>query len=264
MFFIQKALNKFNVKNKTINMPPPRDFEVDEDMDYYRFLEPGDIILCRFGGKKDFTGGVICEMTSSPYSHAEVHIRDGYDISAGTHGVTFIDGYKRNVFGRKGVIGKTHFGGMDIVRLKGGLTREQRLIIQAKLMQALLLPYDYINLFCFAFLKNKSAIRRAGNDAYVCSELVSWAYKNADIDLIKSRPESIEAPCDIGRSDVLDYIGTFVKGEKVDGNYRNEFMNLEYSVLSKMVSNFMGLFTRRDEFYKGLYLNKTMLEGESE
>lgn len=263
MFFIQKTLNKLGPDGKATNTPPTRKFEVDKESDYYKALQPGDIILYRFGGKKDFTGGIICEMTSSPYSHSEVHITDGYDISAGTQGVTFVDGYKHNVIGRKSVIGGAHHAGMDIFRLKGGLSREKRLIIQAKLMQSLLLPYDYVNLIGYPFMKGKSALRRAGNEAYICSELVSWSYKNADIDLIKGKPESIEAPCDIGRSDLLDYIGTFVKGDKVKGDYRNEFLEEEYSVLSKLVSDFMGLFTKKDEFYEGLYTNKKLLEGDA-
>lgn len=263
MFFIQRMLGKLSPKGKPTRVPPKRNFEVDENSDFYKNLLPGDILLYRFGGKKDFTGGIICEMTSSPYSHSEVHIKDGYNISAGPQGITFVDGYKHNVIGKKAVVGKhVYRANIDIFRLKGGLSREQRLIIQAKLMQALLLPYDYINLAGFPFLRGKSAVKRAGNDAYICSESVAWSYKNAGIDIIKDKPESIEAPCDIGRSDILEYIGTFVAGKKIEGDHRNEFLQEEYSVLSKMVSNFLGLFSKKDEFYEGLYINKKLMEGE--
>lgn len=263
MTFIQKALNKLGPDGKASKTPPSRSFKVDKNIDFYKDLEPGDIILYRFGGKKDFTGGVICEMTSSPYSHSAIHITDAYEIGAGSHGVSFVDAYNNNVNGRHAVIGGAHFSGMDIFRLKGGLSREQRLIIQAKLMQALLLPYDYLNLFGFPFMKNRSAVKRAGNDAYICSELTAWAYKNAGIDIVKGKPESIEAPCDVALSDVIDYIGTYVRGKKLEGDHRNKFLDEEYSVLSKLVSNFMGLFSRKDEFYAGIALNKEPLDGEA-
>jgi hypothetical protein len=261
LFIIQGFLRQFG--NKVTHVPPKRKFEVDYDSDYMKALQEGDIILYRFGGPRDFTGGVISHMTSSPYSHAEIHIKDGYDISAGALGVTFVDGYSHNVNGKKPVVGmKRLYPKMDIFRVKGGLTREQRLIIEAKAYQSLLLPYDYASLFFFPFIRPKSVARRAGNEAYMCSEITAWCYENAGIDLIKDSPAAIEAPGDLGRSDMVEYVGTFWRGQKLDGNYANEFLDEDHSLFSKLVSKLIGLFSKRDEYYQGVALNKKLLEGE--
>lgn len=250
---IQKIIGIFDKNNRVYSIPPKRNYDYDLDHPFVKDLEDGDIILYRFGGKKDFSGGVISSITSSPYSHVEVHVFDAYDISASTCGVTFTDLYKQAIMKEKSI---------DILRLKGGLSREERLIIFSKLSQAILKPYDYANLVGFPFLKGKAALRRAGNDAYMCSELTAWAYKNAGIDLIKDSPESVEAPADIARSNLLEYVGTYIKGEKIDGNHRNEFAGEEYSDMSKFTSKFIGLLSNKDEYYKGLYLNRILLDGE--
>ena len=251
--FVQEVLNIVLPKDKAKMAPPLRDFEVPE-CDLMRDLKSGDIILYRFGGPGDFTGGVITHITSSPYSHAELHIKDGYDISAGSHGVGFVDLLKENVAGKYNV---------DIFRVPGGLSRQKRLIIEAKAYQTVLMPYDYFNLAGFPYLKDEKAVARSGNEAYICSEHVAWCYYNANIDLIKNKPEAIEAPADLGRSDQLEYIGTYVEGMKTEANFANEFMGEEWSMLQQLVSKFMGLFTKKDEFYRGLYLNKQRLEGET-
>lgn len=253
MKFIQFLVNLFDKRYRPNVGPPDRNYNYSLDHSFLQMLQPGDIILYRLSGPKDFPGSVISHMTSSPYNHIEVHVFDGYDISAGTGGVTFIDLYRANVLGSLKV---------DVLRLKDGLSREQRLIILSKMFQSLLKPYDYIKLIGFPFLKDKVALRRAGNDAYICSELVAWAYKNAGIDLIKGRPESIEAPVDISRSNVLEYVGTFSRGIKMGGDYRNEFFKQETTNLARFVAEFMGLLSQKDEYYRGLYLNKTLLEGE--
>lgn len=254
--FVQEVLNIVLPKDKAKMSPPMRDFDVQDNFDLVRDLQPGDIILYRFGGPNDFTGGVISHITSSPYSHAELHIKDGYDISAGSHGVGFVDLLRQNIVEEKSY-------NVDIFRVPGGLPREKRLIIEAKAYQTVLMPYDYINLAGFPYLKDEKAVARSGNEAYICSEHVAWCYYNAGIDLIKATPEAIEAPADIGRSDQLEYIGTYVNGKKVVANFANEFMGEETAWLQELTSKFMGLFTKRDEFYRGLYLNKTKLEGET-
>jgi len=264
LFIIQGFLRQFVKREKVTHVPPERKFEVDYETDYMKTLQEGDIILYRFGGPKDFMGGVISHHTSSPYCHAEIHIKDGYDISAGSHGVSFVDGYAYNIYGRRPVVGiKKLYPKMDILRLKGGLSREQRLTIQAKAYQSLLLPYDYASLFFFPFAGPKAIARMAGNNAYMCSEITAWCYENAGIDLIKASASSIEAPADIGRSDLLEYVGTFWRGQKLVGEHQNEFIDEDYGLFQKLVAKLLGLFSKRDEYYEGLYLNKTMLEGES-
>lgn len=259
---IQFILQIFNKEARINERPPQRDFEIP-DCDLVRDVQPGDIILYRFGGPDDFTGGVISHMTSSPYSHAEIHIKDGYDISATSNGVGFVDLYRYNLMGKKAVIGGVQPFTVDVFRAVNGLSREKRLIIESKAYKSILMPYDYFNLFAFPFLKTEKAVEMAGNDAYICSEHVAWCYDNAGIDLIKDSPESIEAPADLGRSDQVEYIGTYREGKKLSTNYANEFIDENYSDLQKLISTFMGLFSKRDEFYKGIYLNKSKLEGES-
>lgn len=261
MYLIQQLLNWLGPEGKVSDKPLERKFDVP-DCDLVRDVQPGDIIVYRFGSKDDFTGGIISHMTSSPYSHAELHIKDGHDISATSHGIGFVDLFQNNIKGKKAVIGGIQPFNVDVFRLKGGLSREQRLIIEAKAFESLLMPYDYINLAWFNYFTPEGAAKRAGNEAYICSEHVAWAYNNAGIDLIKDRPESIEAPADIGRSDVLEYIGTYVEGVKLQDDLRNKFLDEEYSNLQKLISTFMGLFSKKDEYYQGVAINKDLLEGE--
>lgn len=260
---IQFILEIFHKGSRLYSTPPRRDFDVAE-CDLSRDLMPGDIILYRFGGPNDFTGGAISHMTSSPYSHAEIHVKDGYDVSATSHGVGFVDLMKYNLIGKKPVIGSGEYPAtIDIFRAPNGLSREKRLIIESKIYKSILMPYDYFNLFALPFLKTKKAIEMAGNNAYICSEHVAWCYSNAGIDLVKDKPESIEAPADIGLSDQIEYIGTYRRGVKLDTNFANEFIDENYSDLQKLVSKFIGLFSEKDEFYRGLYLNRSKLEGET-
>jgi hypothetical protein len=253
LFFIQGLIADLSKKYRSTHTPPKRNFEVDMESDLMKELQPCDIILHRFSGKKDFVGGVISYITSSPYGHAEIHMFDGYDISAGPGGVTFVDLYKGNI--KESIV--------DLYRLKRKLTREERLIIQAKAYQILHKPYDYVNLVGFNFLDKKAAIQRAGNEAYVCAEAVAWIYNNAAISLIKGVPESIIAPADLGHSDILDYIGTFKNNKKINGNFRNEFLSgQEVNLISKMLAKIINAFNLRDEYYKGIALNKEMLEGK--
>jgi hypothetical protein len=233
--------------------PQKRKFSLDTNSDLWNELKPCDLVFYRLK-KNDFIGGVISYITSSPYIHVEFHAFDGYSISAGTVGVTYADTISYSKSGYN----------LDLYRLNREITREERLIMEAKAAQALLKPYDYIHLFVFPFLSERAAAKKAGNDAYICSELVAWIYKNADIDLIPSKPESAEAPADIAMSDSLDYIGTFdSNGRRVIGNLRNKFWKEEYNNLQKIVGNIMNFFSVKDEYYKGLMLNKRKLKEES-
>jgi hypothetical protein len=249
-------------RNKIHMQPPERNFSGDCDLK--RDLKSGDIILYRFVGKNDISGGVISHLTSSPYSHAEIHIKDGYTIAATSNGLSFRDLLKYNIKQYKPSLGPSKKGqtlNVDLFRFKSGLSREQRLIIEAKALETLAMPYDYLNLFTFPFLSGKQALRKSGNDAYICSEHVAWCYKNAGIDLIEDKPEAIEAPADLGYSEKLTYIGTYVEGKKIESNYKNKLMNQEYSLLQKFISSLMGLFSKKDEFYKGLKDNKAVMGG---
>lgn len=247
---IQKTIDFLSGKKAKDKMPK-RKFDPTK-YDLYNDIREGDIIVTRLEGS--FYGGVICHMTSSPYPHAEIHIEDGYVISATPHGVGFVDEIKDNIK-RK--------GRLDVLRLKDGLTREQRLIIQEKAYETLLKPYDYFNLVSFPFMSDEKAAQYSGNRAYICSEHVSWTYKNAGIDLIAKRPEAIEAPVDIAKSDALVYIGTYENGNRMNGEFRNEFIDEEISWLQKLASKFMGIFSKRDEYYEGLEINRSKMLGET-
>ena len=220
---------------------PERSKTINNDLS--NTLKPMDVLLYRFGGKHDFIGGVISHFTNSPYSHAGLHLKNGYSVEALDCGVSYVD-----VFSGHRTI--------DVFRLKKQLTREQRLIMFAKAAQSVLEPYDYIDLTMFPFINKELAAKLSGNHAFICSELVAWIYKEAGIDLVGGKPEAIEAPADLGYSDLLEYIGTFVDGKKKSGYKPNEFNGEEQSWLSVLTAEAMGLFSMKDEFYKGLELNR--------
>jgi len=209
-------------------------------------LKPMDVILYRWGGKKDFIGGVLSYFTSSPYSHTGLHLKNSYSIEALSCGV----GY-RDISKYKGTI--------DVFRPLS-LTREMRLIMFAKAAQSILEPYDYINLVFFPFMSVKEAVKFSGNHAFICSELISWIYKEAGVDLVKDRPEAIEAPADLGHSPFLNYIGSFRNTKRMKENFANKTIDKKVSELSKFVANFLKKFSLRDEYYKGLALNKEKIK----
>jgi hypothetical protein len=169
---------------------------------------------------------------------------DGYTVGANATGVGYIDKFAKSL------------DRYDIMRYKKELTRETRLILQAKAAQSVLKPYDYINLVFFPFINGNSAVRRAGNDAYICSELVAWIFNEAGISLIKGKPESIVAPVDYVYSEELEYIGTFIKGKRIEDNFSGRWMSEEKTELGSRLANFMGIFSKKDEFYEGLNFNR--------
>lgn len=258
---MEKILNK---GKEVYFQPPTRDYIVEEN-DLIRDLKPCDIVLYRTTGPEDLTSGIISYFTSSPYNHAELYMFDGYTIAADSIGITFRDMYKENVYGHIPVFGKKEPIDLrvDILRLGGGLNRNQRLIIEAKAYKTLACQYDFHGLFTFPFFKNNNeALRRSVDDMYVCSEHVAWCYKNAGIDLIEDVPESIESPADIGMSDILEYVGTYEHGKKIDGNYKNKFIDETISDFQKAVSNILGAFSTRDEYYAKLAKNQELLKGK--
>lgn len=241
--FIQSVVEFFG--NKVHEKPPKRIFDPSSDL--YSDLEKGDVVLVRTSDA--FYSGVISEFTKSPYSHSQIHIKDGYAISAEPNGVGFVDMLEDNFKGNKDV---------DVFRFKGGLSRDQRLIIESKAYKTILMPYDYEHLVRFPFLSKKAIAKYAGNKAFICSEHVAWCYDNAGIDLVEGRPETIEAPGDIGRSDKLEYVGTYVEGKKVD-NFSNKFMDRETSFIAKLATKLLELFTKDSAYAEGLKVNKTKM-----
>lgn len=201
-------------------------------------LNQADILLFRWKGPRDFLGGSIGYFTNSPYSHAEVYLSNGFALSAGSHGVGYEDLLKAS-------------GDIDVFRYEN-LTREQRLIIQAKAQQSLLHPYGFANLILFPFAGKRLIARWTKNNAYICSEVTAWVYKEAGIDLVPGKLEAIEAPADLARSKELSYKGTFhlPTGNKISDNSR--FKCLSYQTYSKKViriGNIIKFLSKRDEGY---------------
>lgn len=249
----QNVIDFIDPKEKAKTVPPKREFNV-KNWDLANDLQEADIILFRFGGEKNFSGGVISRLTSSPYCHADIHVKNGFTIDAIASGMSYEDLYKQNIFGNGSFKNR-----VDIFRAPN-LTREQRLIILAKLQLSLAMPYDFFNLLGFPFLSKKEALKLSANHAYICSENVAWCYHNAGLDLIADTPEAIEAPADIGHSNLLNYIGTYENGMKMKENYRNKFIDEEFSGIENFVSNFIGLFSNKDEYYEKIATNKKILK----
>lgn len=236
-----EAIMELVTGKKKRNTYPKRKHEPNNELS--KTLKPGDVILTRVGGSGSWSSGVITKFTSSPYPHVELHLENGYDVSASETGVTYTDVHKYKL--------------IDVFRYKKELTREQRLIMYAKAAQSVLKPYDYGHLFLFPFIKGKAAVRRSGDDAYICSELVAWIYNEAGLPLIGDRPEAIAAPADIGHSKELVYIGTFKKGWRHGDGKPNVFLPEDTAVEKGLgMANFMKALSTRDEFYAGLNKNK--------
>lgn len=202
-------------------------------------LQRADLLVYRFGGEKDFLGGTIAHFTNSPYSHSEVHLYDGYTVSASAIGVIY-----RDIFSEPSRV--------DIFRYTS-LTREQRLIIEAKAQQSVFRPYHYLNLIAFPFISDAKAAEWSKNHAYICSEVCGWCYKEAGIDYVPTTWEAAEAPADIANSPVLTYFGTYdtETGKNVSIGARGKcFEDEQYSKASVNVSNILKAFSKKDETYK--------------
>lgn len=230
---MQLILNKFFNKGK--NKIPKR--EKDFDHPLLKILKPCDVIVKRFSGEKDFMGSIIAHYTSSPYSHAEIHLYDGIVVSAEATGVLYVDSLKRKN------------AKIDIFRyLK--LTREERLIITAKAHQSVFKPYHYANLLYYPFMTDKQAAKWSKNEAYICSENVAWCYKEAGIDLVPESPEAAEDPSDLANSKVLKYFGTYdvETGKIISMEAKNKLLvDQKYNKHAKKVSAIIKFLSELDK-----------------
>jgi len=210
-------------------------------------LQKGDVILHR-AMPGSFTSSLIREFTDSPYAHAEIYVGDGWSISAGPYGLTLSDELMYNNF-------------VDVMR-DLELTDQQRKIIVGKAYQSLAKPYEYFLLLSFPWIKGKKAVKRAANEAYICSENTAWCYKEAGIDLVPNRVESIEAPADLGHSKKLSYVNSWYKGELVTDAKRNKIHPIQGEVgkFAKFIINkLVDPITIRDEYYKELAKSQSLL-----
>jgi hypothetical protein len=204
-------------------------------------LQPGDVVLYRARAGQ-LLGGLITTFTESPYSHAEVYVGDGWCVDASAYGVTLSKGMHEDL--------------VDVFRLKGGLTAEQRRVVVDKAFQSLARPYDYFLLFTFPFLTRAMAARRAANGAFICSENVAWCYAEAGVDLSgKGDPTTLEAPADLGRSGRLEWLGFWNGAAPVPDGKPNERHPLQGrpNVISQLVIwLFADPLSCRDEYYRQL------------
>ena len=211
------------------------------DNDLTRFLEKGDVLLYR-GQFKNFLSALIMEFTNSPYAHADIYVGDGWSISAESYGITLND-HCNSEF-------------IDVMRLKGGLSRENRGIILEKAYQSLAKPYEYFGLLVFPFGTEKAAAERSANAAYFCSELVAWCYSEAKIDLIEGKPEAIEAPADLAHSDKLEWLGSWRNGQPFDEAKMHEFhkfqLNKKGGFAKWLINKIVDKISGRDEYYDKL------------
>jgi len=173
------------------------------------FMQPGDIVLYRALGYQ-VLGGLIGDITDSPYSHCEVYARDGWTVEAGIHGVSYSDGMH------------AYKGGVDIFRWKGGLTESQKKEIVEAAEREIGDPYQYTLLLFFPYLSRKAIARRAAIHSFICSELAAYAYaKNGLNPCDNPEPAAADAPADIGFSPNLDWLGCYVESKKAAHARRN-------------------------------------------
>jgi hypothetical protein len=252
-YFMVKIVQKLTGDAMPVSEFPARNFHVENDLT--KEIRRGDIIAVRVN-PKSFSSVVISHFTSSPYSHVEVHLTDGYDISANSTGVGYVDLFKHSL--KEGYR-------VDVFRTFKELGREKELMLLGKASKAVLLPYDYTHLILFPFLLSgsKLSLKKSGNDAYICSELTAWLYNEIGIPAVQMSPEAVVAPADFGYSALLGYVGTFEKGIRLPHSYRNEFFDDEKTAYGRFFSSMLKLLSSKDEFYKGLYLNRDKMNNEN-
>ncbi len=221
------------------------------DTEQTRAMEKGDVVLPRAQAKK-LLPHMISEFTRSPYSHVEIYIGDGWVVSAEGVGLTLADHVNHEF--------------VDVMRLKGGLTREQRAVIMEKALHSLAKPYEFLLLGGFPFWGPKSAARRAANEAYICSEHACWCYKEAGIDLVPGRPESVAAPADVAHSDRLEWIGAWYEGKQVvDAKHHEDhrFQGQPNSLARFLIRTMFDPNSLKDEYYEALSKKQSQLMSAS-
>jgi hypothetical protein len=221
------------------------------ESDLTSLLEPGDIVLYRALGHQ-VLGGLITDITDSPYSHCEVYARDGWTIEAGVDGVSYSDG----MHGYK--------GGVDILRWKGGLTEDQKKRVVMAAEREIGDPYQYTLLLLFPFLSRKALARRAAIHSFICSELVAHAYAENGLNSCDNGElDAADAPADFGYSRNLDWLGCYVTAEKNDQARRNlwndQIQGRRNSFDKALVALLVNPFSMKTDYYEKLAQAKKAL-----
>ena len=204
-----------------------------------RSLRIGDLIFVR-AVEGEFLQSLITEFTSSPYTHVAVYVGDGWCISSEAYGISY-EGELLHKF-------------VDVMKVRGGLTKAQQSAIVAAAQSTLGRCYGYGTLFRFPFLSEHAA--EIGGTAYVCSEHAALTLAAGGIDVTPaSMPSPIPAPADIAHAENLVWIGSWNNGEPVPDARLNERHPLqgEPSKLARlMVRVIADPFSKNDEYYRSL------------
>jgi hypothetical protein len=254
--FISELIRAFSPR-PNLTLPIRPSYFPSTITDLMKDLKECDVILYRVHEKENFVGNIISHMTSSPYCHAAFHIGDGYVIAADQGGVGYDDVFLGNLT-------------IDVLRLNREITDAEKTKLVTLAKAQLNKPYDYWNLLEFSHLSKEQALEMSGGTSFICSELVAWLFKQIDVEIVAGKIIALEAPADLGRSSILDYIGTYINGDKVHPNfnpvfrkenYRNEFLADYETQLAEFVADFEDMFSNTAAYYAQLNKNKQLLIG---
>lgn len=255
--FITDLIRAFSPKPH-LTLPERNPHWTDQPTDIMHDIQQSDVVLYRVHSKDDFIANIISKITSSPYSHAAFHMGDGYVIAADQGGIGYDDIFQGEIV-------------VDILRLNRAITDEEQKKLETLAKGQINKPYDYWNLLEFTHLTQEEALQMSGGTSFICSELVAWLYKQIGVEIVKGKIIALEAPADLGLSDILTYIGTYVNGKRYTmqynggrriDNFRNLFIENYDNVLSDFVAAFMEMFSNTAAFYAQLNKNKQMLVGQ--
>ena len=214
-------------------------------------IEPGDIVLHREHG--DLLGGLIAHFTASPYSHVEIYSGDGWSISAEGHGISYVEADR----------GGGAF--VDVLRCPA-LGTARRPLVLAAAAETLGQPYEFALLAGFPYLSRRALVRRAANEAFICSEHVAWCYRRAGVTLVPERPQSAQAPADLAHSSQVRYVASFHRGRRLADAQLNQRHPLQGRrsrlavALLRVLANPVSL---RDEYYRALAARQTQTTRDS-
>ncbi len=232
---------------------------IKHDTDMTRAVRKGDVLVHRIMQKGDgisrLVNNLIALFTSSAYFHVEIYVGAGWSVTAGKHGVHFSDS----------IVRRSNF---DALRLKSGLTDEERDRIVFYAYKQVGKPYDYFATLLMPFASQKGLVRRSANEAWMCSELTAWCYRRASIDLVPNfELGAAIAPMDIACADELEYVGSWHKGEAVAGgklNVRNRFQKREGRLSRWISERLVKPRSSKDEFYADLAENQAKMIEKSD
>lgn len=217
------------------------------------FLQKGDVLLYR-GAKNDIVAAGICLFTDSPYSHAEIYVRDGWSIGALEDGISYDD-----AVGAGKAVGSSDTAWIDVFRYRGGLTTAQQDALIGDDQAQLGKPYGILpGIIEFPFPQSWEFVPKSSYRAFGCSMLVSFCYGKIGLPLATT-PAPLQSPADVGHSPRLQYICSVYGGTlRMD---KAQFVNRDDPEVQAGRWNWLAQFivgriidplSSRTEFYKNL------------